>query len=716
MTGMAERTMHLRAGTRASRLARVQTRDALDRMEKCFPGVTFEDVAMSSPGDRDLTTDLRETPADFFTRDLDDKVLAGEVDCAVHSAKDVPDVVRPGLDWFWLPWGEDVRDAVILPPGRRIEDLGEGARAGVSSDRREAYCRRRFPSAVLKPIRGNIEERLRQLDGGEYDLLIMAAAALVRLGLENRIHEWIPVEDLPPPDGQGRLCVTFRAGDKRLERIRSLFVKAVTFAAGGVGSAGTCTLDVLNALRRCDICLHDDLMGPDLLDHVPPGVECVHVGKRSGRHSLPQEEITGLIAKYARTGRRVLRLKGGDPGIFGRLAEEVDALDLLALPYRALPGVSSLVAATTGTGMLLTRRGVSRGFTVMTPRVSGGGVGSVGAETRAGLPMVFYMAVSVTGQIAKELMDEGLSPDTPAAMVYGAGGDRSFTVRGALTDIGDKVARIETDLPGTLIIGEAARYGYRTEFGPFQGRRVLLTCSHSLLEKASTLVYDFGGIPVCRPLIKLVTTAEAAGSVRKIGSYDWIVLTSPSAVRCFSELLRDTRTDLRAVPKLVSCGGGTSEELARMGLRADIEPPSDFGADGMLTTVADLVKPGLRVLRLRSDKAGDDIAVALRRGGATVDDCVLYRNESIEYDAKPEYDAVFFASASAVEAYDRQWGVGSLAGRTVAVIGKPTLSALEGRGCAADVVGPEATVESCLTALAGRYANEALASVLEKAT
>ena len=705
---MTTKKILLKAGTRNSRLARIQTRDALNRLEAYFPACAFEDVPISSPGDRDLTTDLRQTPPDFFTRDLDEKVMDGTLDCAVHSAKDIPDPIREGLDWFWLPWTEDPRDGLVMPAGRRVEDLPANARIGVSSERREAYCRRRFPSARLDNIRGNIEERLNQLDRGDYDLLVMAAAALVRLGLEHRITEWIPAEQLAPPDGQGRLAITFRAGDRRFHRIRSLFVKAVTFAAAGVGSGGNCTLDVLKALSRCDICLHDDLMGPDLLDHVPTHVERVHVGKRSGRHSLPQEEITPLIAKYARRGMRVVRLKGGDPGIFGRLAEEVDGLNALALPYRVLPGVSSLVAATTGTGMLLTRRGVSRGFAVMTPRTQGGGVGAVDASERAGLPLVFFMAVSVTGKIAGELMKEGQSPDTPAAMVYGAGGDQAFEVRGTLADIGEKVERVQTDLPGILIVGRAASYHYSTDWAPLQGRRVLLTCSQALQDKASGLVHDFGGAPVCRPLIRLVTTAEALERVRGIATYDWVVLTSPSAVRCFSELLRAAGTDLRSLPKIVTCGGGTSDELRPMGLRADIEPSANFGAEGLLETVEKLIKPGLRILRLRSDKAEADLAKALRRHGAAVDDCILYRNEPIVYDAKPEFDVVFFASASAVEGFDKQWGAASLKGKTVLAIGKPTLAALTKCGVVADLVPPEATVESSIETLAMHCAREAL--------
>lgn len=711
---MTTTTTHFKAGTRSSRLARVQTRDALDRLQACFPGCVFEDLAFSSPGDRDRSTDLRETPPDFFTRDLDDKVRSGELDCAVHSAKDVPDPIAEGLDWFWLPWVEDARDAVILPAGKTMEDLPPAPRIGVSSDRRESFCRARFPGARLCGIRGNIEDRLQQLDRGDYDILIMAAAALSRLGLQHRITEWIPLEALPPPDGQGYLALTFRAGDERFARIRSLFVKAVRFAAGGVGSAGNCTLAVLESLQQCDVCLHDDLMGPDLMGHVPARVECIHVGKRAGRHSLPQNEITELIAKHARRGRRVVRLKGGDPGIFGRLAEEVDTLDALRIPYTVLPGVSSLVAATTMTGMLLTRRGVSRGFAVMTPRTQGGGVGAVGAAARASQPMVFYMAVSVTGQIAQELMSEGMPAETPAAMVYGAGGDQAFVVRATVATIGEQVAKIQTEMPGTLIIGEAARYGYHPEWGALEGRRILLTASQALQDKAAALVTDFGGVPVCRPLIRLVTTQAGIDHVRRVSSYDWVVLTSPSAVRCFASLLREAAADLRSLPKLVTCGGGTSQELRAIGLTADIEPASNFGADGLLQAIEPKVTPGLRVLRLRSEKAEPAVTDALRRRGATVDDCILYRNEPVAYEFKPEFDAVFFASASAVEVFEQLWGTAGLEAKVVAAIGNPTLAALKRRGVRVDLVGPEATVESCLAALAGMYAGKALSRILEE--
>ena len=701
----------LKAGTRSSRLARIQTREILDRLEARFPACAFEDVAISSPGDRDQSTDLRQSPPDFFTRDLDEQVRAGLLDCAVHSAKDVPDPVGEGLDWVWLPWREDPRDVLIRPRGQSLAGMAPDGRIGVSSERREAYCRSRFPEARQSPIRGTIEERLRQLDRGDFDLIVMAGAALNRLGLEDRIAEWIPLSDLPAPDGQGILAITFRAGDERFLHLRRLFVKAVTFASAGVGSAGACTLDSLHALQQCDICLHDTLLGHDLLDLLPPAVQRVDVGKRCGQHSVPQDETTYLITRYARRGMRVVRLKGGDPGIFGRLAEEVDALDALRLPYRVLAGVSSLTAATSTTGLVLTRRGVSRGFTVMTPRREGGATADVSAAERVRLPLVFFMAISVAGEVARQLMDDGVSPQTPAAVVFGGGSDQARIVSGVLADIADRIAESPSQMPGILIVGEVAKYRFGN-WGALEGRRILLTASRSLQDKAAGFVSDYGGVPVSRPLIRLVTSRDGLEKVRKIARYDWVVLTSPSSVRCFGELLEQAGADIRTVPKLVSCGEGTSRELRKMGLRADLEPPGDFGAESLLAAVRPRIVAGHRVLRLRSDKAGPDLAEALRGIGAEVDDCILYRNEPIRHDERPEFDAAFFASASAVEAFDALWGATALAGRFIVAIGKPTLTALKRLGITADLVAPEATVEAGIEALAGHYVRESLRTTL----
>ena len=216
--------IHSKVGTRGSQLARVQTQDALDKLKHLFPEINFELVPITTPGDRDITTDLRLSPSDFFTHDLDDAVRNAQVDIAIHSAKDMPNPAPDGIDWFWLPWREDPRDAWILPLGKQWSELPERPIVGVSSDRRAVFATTRLPNAVLKPIRGTITARLEQLDAGVFDVILMAGAALLRLGLPERIAEWISLSDLPVPAGQGWLAVTFRYGDPVWTRDRKSVV------------------------------------------------------------------------------------------------------------------------------------------------------------------------------------------------------------------------------------------------------------------------------------------------------------------------------------------------------------------------------------------------------------------------------------------------------------------------------------------------------------
>ncbi|MBI2437521.1 MAG: uroporphyrinogen-III C-methyltransferase, partial [Lentisphaerae bacterium] len=564
----------------------------------------------------------------------------------------------------------------------------------------------------LLPIRGDIEDRLAQLDAGAYDLALMAGAALRRLGLDDRIAEWIPLADLLPPEGQGVLALTFRAGDPFFLRLRSLFVKAVAFVGAGTGDAAACTLAGLSAMRRCEVCLHDSLLDSALLEALPNGARRFDVGKRCGQHALSQSEISALIATETRKGYSVVRLKGGDPGLFGRLAEEIEELDRLHLPYRVIPGVSSLNAATTGTGMLLTRRGLSRGFCVLTPRQQGGTFGPVTGQERARLPVVFFMAAGVVKEVAQQLIGDGTPQNCPAAMVFNAGSDDETVIRAEIGRLAAALAGRQDDLPGVLIVGEVTAFGFRKEAGAFAGRRILLTCSRDLQDKAADQVHDLGGVPVRRPLIRLTPNPEALECVRHIGQYDWVVLTSPAAVRCFNEIMEQLGTDARAIPKLMAGGPGTSGEMRKFRLMPEAEPPENFGAGGLRQTAGDLIKRGDKVLRLRSDKAGGELAEALSRMGGVVDDCILYRNEAVTYDALPEFDAAFFASGSAVEAFDELWGKEALKGKTILAIGQPTVAVLKAHGLSADVIGPEPTVEASLATLAGRYVRQALGDLL----
>ena len=677
-------------------------------MEDILPGCSFEPLPIASIGDSDRSTDLRVSPADFFTRELDKALLDGEIDCAIHSAKDLPPQMPQGIDWFWLPWRKEPRDVMIAAAGCSVTDLPESPVIGVSSDRRAAYAAKRFPHAVQKTIRGNIEERIAQLDAGEFDLIIMAAAALVRLDLEERISEWIPLEELPVPDGQGYLAVTFRTGDSVMQKLRGRFVKSATFAGAGAGGAESCSAAALHELKRSDVCLYDSLSDPALLKEIPASAKAIDVGKRCGAHTMPQDDITVLICDLVRQGRKVVRLKGGDPGIFGRLAEEVDALQELRIPFRVIPGISALQSATTATGMLLTRRGESRGFCVMTPRRKGGGTAPVTSAARAELPIAMFMSIKAAASVTEELIRDGMDPQTPAAVVFGAGSDSEKILRSPVCRIAEAASDEKTGQPGLLLIGSVTRHGFASDSGALGGKRVLLTCSEALQQQAADCVRDFGGLPIQRPLISLRATDAAVSQIRQIESFDWLILTSPSAVRCFMDLVYDAEIDLRRIPKIMVCGSGSARALKEHGLIADAMPQKGYSAEALLETAGECIKSTDRILRLRSAKAGIAVTRELRSMGAEVEDCIIYTNNPLKYDALPEFDAIFFASASAVVVYLEQWGEAPLQNKTILTIGRPTAKALEGAGLKPTLVSAEAAVPDAVNTLASFYTVESI--------
>jgi uroporphyrinogen III methyltransferase/synthase len=306
-----------------------------------------------------------------------------------------------------------------------------------------------------------------------------------------------PAEENPP-------ALFFLKNRPRSARLRSFYVAAVAFVGGGPGDPGLCTVAGIEALRHCDLCLYDALVPASLLTELPAGARTLFVGKRCGRHSLDQREICRLLADSARRGLRVVRLKGGDPGIFGRLAEEIETFDGYGLPYRVVPGVSSLLAATTGTGMFLTRRYVSRGFTVMTPRRAAAASRKTGAEPRAEAelppqPLVFFMALGKVGELVTDLLARGRSADEPAAVVWGASTPDERIVRGSLGDIAARVGEYHGELPGILMVGATTAYGLSYDWSALCEEPVLLLVQPDKLKACVEEVRAFGGRPVVPP-------------------------------------------------------------------------------------------------------------------------------------------------------------------------------------------------------------------------
>ena len=654
----------LKCGARGSKLSVAQATGAIELLTTRIKGFRAKLLTFTTPGDRDLTTPIEKSAPDFFTRDLDEAVRRGTIDFAIHSAKDLPSPMADDLDWFWLPESVDPRDCWVMC------GTSTPRRIGVSSARRAEYARKAYPKAKLLPMRGAVDSRLRQIAEGTFDAALMAMAGLKRLGFEGGNGlKVVPIstDDLPPPEGQGVLAVVFKKGDARMTELRRHFVKAVRFTSAGVGDAGAITVRGARDLDEADVVLADELSGFGHAGRVTlpvgrvtlPQIGCsrgvrptarwVDVGKRCGAHSMTQEEITRLICDEARKGRRVVRLKGGDAGIFGRLAEETEALETLGIPYLVRPGVSALTAATAPNGILLTKREEANGFVVSTPR-------SKGDRT----PQVFFMA----SRIARDTLKR-FPKDEPYAMVWDAGGPYERIETGTC---GNPQLRAN-DAPGLLVVGSAGE--------PIARKRVLLTCSEAVMARATGHFEDFGWRTVEWPMIELKAREKVASLLEGIERFDAIVLTSPSSARIFFELWRGDR---RRLPQLWTCGAGTDAELRRQGVASDILPERDFSAKGLIARLKQegAKLKGLRVLRLRSAKAGRTVATAIRRMGASVEDVVLYDNVPVRREGRPlpPCEAVFFASASAVEAFLDQYGAKVLARKKLYVMGEPTRRAL----------------------------------------
>ncbi len=692
-------------GTRSSNLSLAQTKNALDRFRLLIPGVSYNIIPMSSPGDEDQMSDLQFSDPDFFTKYLDSAVLDGKLDFAIHSAKDLPEPLNDEIDWFWLPWKEDARDVLVLRSNESFDNFPEKPLIGISSERRETYALHRFPGGELKNIRGTIEKRLSALDNGKYDVLIMAAAALNRLNLQNRITEIIPLAELQPPKGQGHLALTFRKADERIQQLRNLFIYPTVFVSGGPGNKNLCTIAGVKALKNCDICLYDALVSHQLLIYLRDDAERIDCGKRRGKYTLSKQKLEQSMVDYVKQGKKVVRLKGGDAGVFGRLAEEILALAKWSLPFRVIPGVGSLNASTTGTGFLLTRRGISRGYTVITPWLADGNNDKIDATVREKLSLVFFMAVSKTREIVDQLLGEGRSRTEHAAMIFGAGTVRQKILTGKLQEIADLVGNNESKLPGLLIIGSIANssFEYITTHSALQNKQILITCSDVLQDIAENLVLDCGGIPIQMPMIRLMPNRSAVGVLTRIHEYDWITLTSPSSVRCMMNIIIEEKIDIRKIPKIIVSGRGVSRELMQYGLISEVIPDSKFSAESMIELSAKFIQKNDKILRLRSDLADKRVENAFVKLGAQITDCVIYENKLENYSTLPEFDAVIFASSSAVSAFIMNFTNSALDNKVVVAIGQPTANALSKAECSSYIVADEATIAASIHALSGHY-------------
>jgi uroporphyrinogen III methyltransferase/synthase len=504
----------------------------------------------------------------------------------------------------------------------------------------------------------------------------------------------------------------------------------VIFLGAGPGDPDLVTVRGMNALREADAVVYDALAPRELLDLVPPGALLRNVGKRGhDPPTCPQDEITALLLKLAREGKTVIRLKGGDPFVFGRGGEEATACAEAGIDFEVIPGVSSAIGALAYAGIPVTDRRHAASFAVVTGHKD---PTKVSEETRWGElatavdTLVILMGMSKLEDLVGRLLAGGGDAKTPAAVVMNGTTPSQRVVEAPLGEIASRVQEAGLGAPAVVVIGDVVRLRETLawfERRPLFGKRVLVTRDKRQSGSMVRALRDAGAEAVVVPMIRLAPPedwAEVDAALDAIASYDAVLITSANAIRFLAGRAEDRGVSLTPPGLQVLCVGPQTAKATRdAGVPVNAIPESRYDADGLLDEVAKRLPPkGRRFLFPRAEGARDVLPEGLAAAGATVDSVTLYRTLPPEIDAAamralllaPGLDALTFTSPSTVRNFvallDGQSR--AAAGRCiVAAIGPVTAEALRREGLAPDVTAERASVTELVAALAARVSEGA---------
>jgi uroporphyrinogen III methyltransferase/synthase len=789
--------MKLRIGTRKSKLAIAQTEIVRDAIRMHFPEAEIELVQMSTEGDRILDRSLDSFGGKgVFTQDLERALLSGTIDLAVHSAKDMPMELPEGLALGAVLGREDPADVLVTRSGIPADKLPAGSVIGTSSLRRELQIRRINPQVQIRMLRGNVPTRLEKLRKGEYDGILLAAAGLKRLGLEQPegLHvEYMDTGRFLPAPGQGLLGVEIREGDLaevmaaisqpeaetvlraerrymmllnggcnapcaaycrfegeelvmsamyaqdgvhpvyREDRVKSesgeelasrlagqMLVKPVSLVGAGPGDAGLVTRRALECIRRADVVVYDNLISGSLLNEARLDAELIYVGKRSGSHHMAQEQINEVLAEQAAAGKYVVRLKGGDPFIFGRGGEEALYLRQNGIPFEIVPGVSSSYSVPAYAGIPVTDRSHASSFHVITGHEGGHKETTVlDYETlaREEGTLVFLMGLKNLEEITGQLIAHGKCPDTPAAVISRGTTARQRQVVSDLTHIAAKAREQELPTPAILVVGEVAAlqrelawFGRDAAYErlPLAGTRVLVTGTRHMAEELRAQLEPIGAETITVSLIESrpLESEPLHQALSDLSAYTWLVFTSGNGVELFFEMLQCRKIDLRCLMhlKFACIGKKTASVLEKYGFHCDFTP-DNYSSTGLAKQWIPTLKDGDRVLMLRAKEGSPVLPAKLAECGIPYEDIPLYetwvdtrRGEELNRIVR-EVDYVTLASASAARAFAALLEEKKIAPAKIIAIGPYTAQAAAAAGLQIAAEASEYTAEGIAAAI-----------------
>jgi uroporphyrinogen III methyltransferase/synthase len=464
----------------------------------------------------------------------------------------------------------------------------------------------------------------------------------------------------------------------------------VYLAGAGPGDPELITLKAKRALEAADVVLHDHLANPALLSLAPAHAELIYVGKKKADHACSQQEICNLLIERARRGLNVVRLKGGDPFIFGRGGEEAEALAAAGIPYEVIPGVTSPLGIAAYTGVPLTHRDHTSVVTFTTGhdvmKIDWTKVGT--AET-----LVIYMGLSHFDEIAARIIEGGRAPSTPAMAVrWGTRPDQEV-IEGTLATLPGLIHERGLKPPATIIAGEVVRLREKLSWFeklPLFGKKIVVTRAAEQAGALTSLLHQSGADVMELPTIEIRPAADYTAldtAISHLPDYDWLIFTSVNGVRYFLERLDASKADLRGIRgRLCAIGPATRGALERFHLKVDVMA-EEYVAEGLLQSLSGFVFSNAKVLIARAAVARDVLPEELRKRGAQVDVVEAYRTvppENLADEARrileSRPDWITFTSSSTANNLIAACGAEALRGVRTASIGPVTSATLRAAG------------------------------------
>lgn len=410
----------------------------------------------------------------------------------------------------------------------------------------------------------------------------------------------------------------------------------VYLVGAGPGDPGLVTVRGLECLRRAEVVIYDYLAGEALLCHAPADAELIYAGKVGGRHNQEQDEINQLLITKACDGKVVVRLKGGDPFVFGRGGEECQALATAGIPFEVVPGVTAAVGAAATAGIPLTHRSYTPSVAFVTGHEDADKAASTidwpRLSTGSGT-IVFYMGMKYLRRNMAQLVAHGRAPETPVALVRWGTTPRQEVLTGTVADIADQAEAVGFKPPALTIVGEVVRLREQLSWfdrRPLFSRRILVTRAADQAGEFSRMLEERGASVIECPTISLVPPDSwdaLDAAITGLSDFDWLVLTSANAVRFFFGRLRQLGRDSRSLGRCKVCvvGPKTAELVQAHGIVPDLVP-EQFTAEGVVAAFADVGVAGKQVLFPRADGARELIAAELTGLGAQVVAPIVYCN------------------------------------------------------------------------------------------